>query len=198
MYRSAASVERLITLLGKLPGIGPKSAGRLAFHILKMSSEEAGELTDAIRTVKEKVRECDVCHNISESSPCYICLDQKRDRSVICVVEEALDVPSLEKVESCNWLYHILGGRLSPLDGIGPDDLHLKALLERINEETKEVIIATNPSVEGEATAMYISKLLKPLKVKVTRIARGIPVGADLEYADVMTLSRALEGRREF
>lgn len=198
MYRSAASVERLITLLGRLPGIGPKSAGRLAFHLLKMSGEDAGELVEAIRAVKEKVRACEVCYNISESSPCNICQDQKRDHSVICVVEEALDVQSLDKVDSLNCLYHVLGGRLSPLDGIGPDDLHLKALVTRIKDDINEVIIATNPSVEGEATAVYIAKLLKPLNVRVTRIARGVPVGADLEYADVMTLSRALEGRREF
>jgi len=198
MFRSAATVERLITLLGKLPGIGRKSAGRLAFHILKIPLEEATALADAIRAVKEKVGECQVCFNISESSPCYICSDPKRDRSLICVVEEALDVPSIDKVDSFRGLFHVLGGRLSPLDGIGPDDLKVKELLTRMNDDIKEVIIATNPSVEGEATAMYISKLLKPLNVIVTRIARGIPVGADLEYADVVTLSQAIEGRREF
>lgn len=206
MFRSAATVDRLITLLGKLPGIGRKSAGRLAFHILKMPLEEATALADAIRAAKEKVGECQVCFNISECSPCYICSDPRRDRSIICVVEEALDVPSIEKVDSYRGLFHVLGGRLSPLDGIGPEDLRIKALLARINNDNnddssvdvKEVIIATNPSVEGEATAMYISKLLKPLNITVTRIARGIPVGADLEYADVVTLSQALEGRREF
>ncbi len=200
MFRSAASVDRLITLLGKLPGIGRKSAGRLAFHILKIPLEEALALADAIRDAKEKVGECQICFNISESSPCYICSDPKRDRSLICVVEEALDVPSVDKVDSFRGLFHVLGGRLSPLDGIGPDDLSIKALLERMqgDEQIKEVIIATNPSVEGEATAMYLSKLIKPLNVTVTRIARGIPVGADLEYADVVTLSQALEGRREF
>lgn len=198
MFRSAASVDKLITHLGKLPGIGRKSAGRLAFHILKMAPEEALALAEAIRDAKEKVGECQVCFNISEQSPCYICSDPKRDQSVICVVEEALDVPSVEKVDSFRGLFHVLGGRLSPLDGIGPDDLHIKPLLSRIGETVKEVIIATNPSVEGEATAVYLSKLLKPLGVTVTRIARGIPVGADLEYADVVTLSRALEGRSEF
>ncbi len=198
MFRSAATVDRLITLLGRLPGIGRKSAGRLAFHILKIPLEEATALAEAIRAVKEKVGECQVCFNISESSPCYICSDPKRDRSLICVVEEALDVPSVDKVDSFRGLFHVLGGRLSPLDGIGPEDLSIKALLARMNDEVKEVIIATNPSVEGEATAMYISKLLNPLDVTVTRIARGIPVGADLEYADVVTLSQALEGRREF
>ncbi len=198
MFRSAASVDKLITLLGKLPGIGRKSAGRLAFHILKMPPEEALALAEAIRDAKEKVGECQVCYNISEQSPCYICSDPKRDQSIVCVVEEALDVPSVEKVDSFRGLFHVLGGRLSPLDGIGPDDLHIKPLLSRIGETVKEVIIATNPSVEGEATAVYLSKLLKPLGVTVTRIARGIPVGADLEYADVVTLSRALEGRSEF
>ena len=198
MFRSAATVDRLITLLGKLPGIGRKSAGRLAFHILKIPLEEALALADAIREVKEKVGECQVCFDISESSPCYICSDPKRDQSLICVVEEALDVPSIDKVDSFRGLFHVLGGRLSPLDGIGPEDLSIKGLLARMNDEIKEVIIATNPSVEGEATAMYLAKLLKPLNVTVTRIARGIPVGADLEYADVVTLSQALEGRREF
>jgi recombination protein RecR len=200
MFRSAATVDRLITLLGKLPGVGRKSAGRLAFHILKMPLEEATALADAIREVKEKVGECQVCFNISESSPCYICSDPKRDQSLICVVEEALDVPSIEKVDSFRGLFHVLGGRLSPLDGIGPEDLSIKALITRVhdNDTIKEVIIATNPSVEGEATAVYLSKLIKPMDISVTRIARGIPVGADLEYADVVTLSQALEGRREF
>ena len=198
MFQSAETVEKLITLLGKLPGIGRKSAGRLAFHILKMAPEQALELADTIRAVKEKVGQCEICHNISETSPCHICNDPKRDHSIICVVEEALDVPSLEKVENLRGVYHVLGGRLSPLDGVGPDDLSIKQLLSRITDEVAEVIIATNPSVEGEATAVYLAKLLKPLGVKVTRIARGIPVGGDLEYADVVTLSRALEGRREF
>lgn len=198
MFESAATVERLVTLLGKLPGIGTKSAGRLAFHILKMTDQEATELADTIRAVKEKVGQCEVCFNISESSPCHICQNPKRDHSQICVVEEALDVPSLEKVDQLRGLYHVLGGRLSPLDGIGPDDLRIKELLGRITDEVTEVIIATNPNVEGEATAVYLAKLLKPLGVTVTRIARGIPVGADLEYADAVTLSRALEGRREY
>lgn len=198
MSHSAPSVERLITLLGKFPGIGAKSAGRLAFYILKMSNAEAKELTDAITTVKEKVIECEVCFNISEESPCHICRDSRRDSSVICVVEDARDVLSLEKVEDVRWRYHVLGGRLSPLDGVGPDDLHISGLLSRLSDEVREVVIATNPNVEGEATAIYLSKLIKPLNVTVTRIARGLPVGADLEFADVVTLSRALEGRREF
>lgn len=198
MFQSAESVEKLITLLGKLPGVGRKSAGRLAFHILKMAPEEAEQLAAAIRAVKERVGECEECFNISERSPCHICSDPKRDRSLIVVVEEALDVISLEKVENLRGVYHVLGGRLSPLDGVGPDDLRIKELLARISDDVKEVVIATNPSVEGEATAVYLAKLLKPLGVRVTRIARGIPVGGDLEYADVVTLSRALEGRREF
>lgn len=198
MFESSATVERLVTLLGKLPGIGAKSAGRLAFHILKMTNQEANDLADTIRAVKEKVGHCEICFNISEGSPCHICKNPKRDHSLICVVEEALDVPALEKVDQLRGLYHVLGGRLSPLDGIGPDDLRIKELIARINDEIKEVIIATNPNVEGEATASYLAKLLKPLGVIVTRIARGIPVGADLEYADAVTLSRALEGRREY
>jgi recombination protein RecR len=198
MFESSATVERLVTLLGKLPGIGAKSAGRLAFHILKMTDQEATELAETIREVKDKVGQCEICFNISEGSPCHICQNPKRDHSQICVVEEALDVPSLEKVDQLRGLYHVLGGRLSPLDGIGPDDLRIKELLARMTDDVKEVIIATNPNVEGEATAMYLAKLLKPLGVTVTRIARGIPVGADLEYADAVTLSRALEGRREY
>lgn len=195
---SSDIVERLIRQLSRLPGIGRKSAGRLAFHILKMPKEEALEFAEIIRSAKERVGQCEICFNITESSPCAICKDVKRDSSVICVVEEALDVPSLEKVDSIRCRYHVLGGRLSPLDGIGPDDLHIKELLTRINEDVKEIILATNPSVEGEATASYLAKLIKALGVKVSRIARGIPVGADLEYADVVTLSRALEGRREY
>jgi len=197
MFRSAETVERLISLFRKLPGVGPKSAGRLAFHILKMSTNEALELAETIKEVKEKVGFCDICQNISETSPCYICNDPKRDKTKICVVEEAMDVVSLEKVEGYRGLYHVLGGRLSPLDGIGPEDIKIQELLKRLPADVEEIVIATNPTVEGEATAIYIAKLTKPLGVKVTRIARGIPVGADLEFADVVTLTRALEGRRE-
>ncbi len=197
MFRTSPSVEKLIKLLGKLPGVGPKSAGRLAFHILKISSDEARELAQTIIMVKEKVGVCAVCNNISEESPCAICSDHKRDHGLICVVEEALDVPSIEKVDEFRGVYHVLGGRLSPLDGIGPDDLKVRELVARITPETREVIIATNPTIEGEATALYVARLIKPLNVKVTRIARGIPVGADLEYADIVTLSRALSGRQE-
>jgi recombination protein RecR len=198
MLHTAETVERLISRLGRLPGIGPKSAARLAFHILKLSKEEAGELAEAIVQVKEKVGFCSICCNISESDPCPICTDPKRRNDVICVVEEAVDAAALDKAEGFNGLFHILGGRLSPLSGIGPDDLHIRELLTRIKDETVEIIIATNPNVEGEATATYLARLLKPMGVKVTRIARGLPVGSDLEYADAMTLSRALEGRQEF
>jgi recombination protein RecR len=197
MFKSAESVERLITQLSRLPGIGRKSAGRLAFYLLKIPKEEALELAQAIQDIKEKVGFCAICNNISESDPCHICSDSERRNDVICVVEEAVDLAALDKAEGFGGRYHVLGGRISPLDGIGPDDLKIKELLARIDDKVKEVIIATNPNVEGEATALYLAKLLKPLGVKVTRIARGLPVGSDLEYADGVTLSRALEGRQE-
>ncbi len=186
-----------MSLLSRLPGVGRKTAGRLAFYILKMPIEEARELAETIIAVKEKVGACSVCCNISESDPCVVCTDSRRDRSIICVVEEASDIVALEKAEDFRPLYHVLGGRLSPLDGIGPDDLHIKALLARLDGSVKEVIVATNPDVEGEATAMYLNKLIQPFGVKVTRIARGLPVGGDLEYADGVTITRALQGRQE-
>ncbi len=198
MLNTSESVERLIIQLGRLPGIGPKSAARLAFHILKLSKEEAIELAETIRQVKERVGICSICCNISESDPCRICTDPKRRQDVICVVEEAVDAAALDKAEGFNGLFHILGGRLSPLAGVGPDDLRIRELLARIKDEVTEIIIATNPNVEGDATAMYLARLLKPMGVKVTRIARGLPVGSDLEFADAMTLSRALEGRQEY
>jgi len=197
MFNSADSVERLTNWLSRLPGIGRKTAARLAFHILKLPAEEALELAELIREVKEKVSFCSICFNISETEPCSICTDPNRQRDVICVVEEAMDAAALDKVDRFNGQFHVLGGRLSPLDGIGPDDLRIKELLNRMSDEVKEVIIATNPNVEGEATAIYLAKLLSPLGPKVTRIARGLPVGSDLEYADSVTLSRALEGRQE-
>ncbi len=197
MYQSSESLGKLVTLLSRLPGVGRKTAGRLAFHILKMSAEEARDLAEAILAVKEKVGTCSVCANISETDPCAVCNDESRDRSMICVVEEASDIVALEKAEEFNPLYHVLGGRLSPLDGIGPDDLNIKQLLARLDGSVKEVIIATNPDVEGEATAMYLKKLISPFGVKVTRIARGLPVGGDLEYADGVTITRALQGRQE-
>ncbi len=198
MFKSASSVERLANRLARMPGIGRKSAARLAFYILNLTREEALELSDIIREVKDKVGFCSICFNISESDPCQVCQDPKRDSSVICVVEETADAAAIDKVDGFKSMFHILGGRLSPLDGIGPDDLRIKELLNRLGEEVSEVVLATNPNVEGEATAIYLSKLLKPLGVKVTRIARGLPVGADLEFADSATLGRALEGRQEF
>jgi recombination protein RecR len=197
MYQSSESLGRLVTLLSRLPGVGRKTAGRLAFHILKMSEDEARDLAEAILAVKEKVGTCSVCGNISETDPCAVCTDESRDRSLICVVEEASDIVALEKAEDFNPLYHVLNGRLSPLDGIGPDDLNIKQLLARLDGSVKEVVIATNPDVEGEATAMYLKKLISPFGVKVTRIARGLPVGGDLEYADGVTITRALQGRQE-
>lgn len=198
MFTSASTVERLVNSLAKLPGIGRKTAARLAFHILKMPKNEAVELAETIIEVKSKVGFCTICNNISETDPCNLCTDPRRRRDVICVVEQAMDVAALEKAEGFNGLFHVLGGRLSPLDGIGPDDLKIKELLHRLESEVTEIILATNPNVEGEATASYLSRLLKPLGLKVTRIARGLPVGSDLEYADSVTLTRALEGRQEY
>ncbi len=197
MFNSAGSVERLINQLARLPGIGRKTAARLAFHILKATREEAFELADTIREVKEKVGFCSICYNITEEDPCKICRDPQRDRHTICIVEDASDAAAFDRVEGFNVLFHVLGGRLSPLDGIGPDDLKIRELLNRLDDSVKEVIIATNPNVEGEATALYLSRLLKPMGIKVTRIARGLPVGADLEYADTITLTKSLEGRQE-
>ena len=198
MFKSAGTVERLANRLARLPGIGRKSANRLAFHILKLPKEEAVELADIIREVKDKVGFCSTCNNISETDPCHICGDPQRDRAVICIVEETADAAAIDRVEGFSGLFHILGGRLSPLDGIGPDDLKIRELLARLDDGVTEIIIATNPNVEGEATAVYLSKLLKPMGVKVTRIARGLPVGSDLEYADSVTLSRALDGRQDY
>ena len=197
MYTSSEAIERLIGQLSRLPGIGRKSAARLAFHILKLSPSEAGELANAIKDVKEKVGWCSICCNISEIDPCPACSDPRRRREIICVVEDAADAAAVDKAEGFNGLFHVLGGRLSPLDGVGPDDLHIKELLTRLDGVT-EIMIATNPNVEGKATATYLSRLLKPMGMKVTRIARGLPVGADLEYADSATISRALEGRQEY
>ena len=171
---------------------------RLVFYILKEDKSAAERLAQALLDVKERVKYCSICFNITEADPCFVCLDEKRDKSIICVVEEANDVLALEKTGVYNGLYHVLGGALSPLDGIGPDNLRVQELLHRLKEPVGEIILATNPNVEGEATAIYLSKLIKPLGIKVTRIARGLPVGGDLEYADQVTLMRALEGRREF
>ncbi len=193
------SLEKLVEEFSKFPGIGKKTAQRMAFFVLKQRREESEALAQAILDVKSKVRYCSVCFNITEEDPCSICKDEKRDRSMICVVEEANDVMALEKTNQYKGLYHVLGGVISPLDGIGPDDLKVKELLARLKDtQIKEVIIATNPSTEGEATALYLAKLIKPLEIKVTRIARGLPAGGDLEYADQTTLASALEGRVEF
>jgi len=193
------SVEKLIGEFSKLPGIGKKTAQRMAFYILKSRKEEAEALAQAVLDVKEKARYCSVCFNITEEDPCNICKDEKRERSIICVVEEANDVVALEKTNQYKGLFHVLGGVLSPLDGIGPDELKIKELLFRLKgKKVKEVILATNPNTEGEATAIYIAKLIKPLGIKVTRIARGLPAGGDLEYADQVTLANAIEGRIEF
>jgi recombination protein RecR len=197
VFDSAGSIERLISWLARLPGIGRKSAARLAFHILKLPVEEARELADLIREVKEKVRFCSICNNITEDDPCQVCNDPRRRQDVICVVEEAMDAAAMERVEGFDGRFHVLGGRLSPLDGIGPDDLKIKELMTRLKDDVREIIIATNPNVEGEATATYLSRLIKPMGITVTRIARGLPVGSDLEYADSATLSRALDGRQE-
>jgi recombination protein RecR len=193
------TIQKLIDEFSKFPGIGKKTAQRMAFYILKGKKEEAEALAKAILDVKEKVKYCSICFNITEEDPCVICQDQKRDRSIICVVEEANDVVALEKTDQYNGLFHVLGGVLSPLDGIGPDALKIKELVVRLKgKEVKEVILATNPNTEGEATAIYIAKLIKPLGIKVTRIARGLPAGGDLEYADQVTLANAIEGRVEF
>lgn len=197
MQYSSPSIERLIEEFQKFPGVGRKTAQRLVFYLLRSPKEEIAGLADAIKAVKEKVGFCSICFNISEKDPCDICTDPNRDRSVICAVEEASDLWALEKTGEYKGLFHILGGVLSPLDGIGPDDLHIKELLSRLKEGVKEIILATNPNTEGEATAVYLTHLIKPLKVKVTRIARGLPMGGDLEYADQVTLAKAIEGRIE-
>jgi len=192
---SSDVIERAIHELSKLPGVGRKSAQRHVFYLLKTSEEDVQGLADALVELKQKIRHCSICFNMTETEPCAICSSVTRDNSMICVVEEANDIIALEKTAEYKGLYHVLGGVLSPLDGIGPDDLRIKELLARITDKTQEVIIATNPNTEGEATALYLSKLLNPLNIRTTRIARGIPVGADLEYADEVTLSRALQGR---
>ncbi len=188
---------RLIDELQRLPGIGPKGAQRLAFHILKTPREDADRLADAVRHVKERVTYCSVCNNITDADPCGYCSSDSRDPRIICVVEEPQNVAAIEKTREFKGTYHVLMGALSPLQGIGPDDLKIKGLLSRVNDGVNEIILATNPNVEGEATAIYLARLLKPLGVKVTRIAMGVPVGSDLEYADEVTMHKALEGRRE-
>jgi len=195
---AAAPVARLIQEFHKLPGIGPKSAQRLTYYLLRVPQEEALALAQAILEVKEKIAFCSVCQNLTDTDPCLICDNPQRDRSQICVVEEALDILALERSGSYHGLYHVLHGVISPMDGVGPEDLKVEELLERLKSgEVSEVILATNPNLEGEATAMYLSRLLRPLGLRLTRLARGLPTGAYLEYADDLTLARALEGRQE-
>lgn len=194
----AKPLSKLINELSKLPGIGGKTAQRLAFHILSMDDRDALALSDAIRTAKSSMRYCSVCGNLTDEDPCAICSDESRDISTICVVESSKDVIAMEKIREYRGYYHVLHGAISPIDGIGPEDINLKSLIERLRDERiKEVIIATNPNIEGEATAMYIARLIKPSGIRVSRIAHGIPVGGDLEYADEVTLLKAVEGRHE-
>ncbi|AYD39077.1 recombination protein RecR [Clostridium fermenticellae] len=190
-------IEKLIEEFAKLPGIGYKTAQRLTFYVLNLPQEEVREFADALIKARGTIKYCSVCGNFTDTDPCAICSNPNRDKSVICVVEQPKDIIAMEKVREFNGLYHVLHGNISPMAGRGPDDIKLKELVRRMNGEIKEVIVATNPNVEGEATAMYISKILNPLGVKVTRIAHGVPVGGDLEYADEVTLSKALEGRTE-
>ncbi|HKF50709.1 MAG TPA: recombination mediator RecR [Candidatus Acidoferrales bacterium] len=194
----APSINRLIEELKHLPGIGQKTAQRLAFHLLRVDHERAMALSDAIREAKEKIRPCSVCNNITDTDPCYFCTAPTRDKKLICVVEEAPNIAAIEKTREYSGMYHVLGGALSPLQGRGPEQLKIKSLIERLKGGTvEEIIVATNPTAEGEATAVYLSKLIKPLGVRVTRIAMGIPVGSDLEYADEVTMVKAMEGRRD-
>ncbi|MGN1334257.1 MAG: recombination mediator RecR [Anaerovoracaceae bacterium] len=191
-------LAKLINELSKLPGIGAKSAQRLAFHILSLENAEAERLAEAITTAKQEMKYCSVCGNLTDQDPCAICSDPSRRDDVICVVESPRDVMAMERIKEFNGLYHVLHGVISPMEGIGPEDINLKSLIQRLQAgDVKELIIATNPNIEGEATAMYIARLIKPAGIKVTRIAHGIPVGGDLEYADEVTLLKSLEGRRE-
>ena len=191
-------ISKLIDSFMKLPGIGPKTAGRLAFFVLSMKEDTVLDFAKALVDAKRNLRFCSVCGHITDIDPCQICQDQSRDRSMICVVQDPKDVIAMEKMRDYNGLYHVLHGAISPMDGIGPEDINVPALLTRLqDEEVQELILATNPTIEGEATAMYISRLVKPSGITTTRIAHGLPVGGDLEYADEVTLSKALEGRRE-
>lgn len=198
MNQYAKPLNRLINELSKLPGIGGKTAQRLAFHILSMDQKGADALADSIKDAKEKMKYCSVCGNLTDTDPCGMCQDPRRRDDVVCVVESPRDVAAMERIKEFRGRYHVLHGAISPMEGIGPDDINLKSLIVRLqNEDIKEVIIATNPTIEGEATAMYIAKLIKPSGIKVTRIAHGVPVGGDLDFADEVTLLKAMEGRRE-
>lgn len=198
MKHYARPLSNLISELSKLPGIGGKTAQRLAFHILSQEDRDAFALAEAILNAKKTMKYCSVCGNLTDVDPCSICTDSTRDQSVICVVESPRDVSAMERIKEFQGLYHVLNGAISPMDGIGPEDINLKQLIIRLQQsDVKEVILATNPNIEGEATAMYTARLIKPAGIKVTRIAHGVPVGGDLEYADEVTLSKAMEGRRE-
>ena len=192
-------IQDLIDELGRLPGVGPKSAQRIAFHIIQSDRVDVTRLAEVLKTVKERVKFCSICGNISEEELCKICRDPRRDKTSICVVEESKDVLAIEKTREFKGSYHVLGGAISPIDGVGPENLRIKELMTRLAETTiSEVIIATDPNLEGEATATYLTRLIKPLGVKVSRLASGLPVGGDLEYADEITLGRAFEGRRSY
>lgn len=194
MYEGA--IQDLIDALGRLPGIGPKSAQRIAFHILQSDSEIADSLVEAVRTVKDRVKFCSECGNVSEEAQCRICRDPRRDPAKICVVEESKDVIAIERTREFRGKYHVLGGAISPIDGIGPDQLRIRELMQRLSDSTiTEIILATDPNLEGEATATYLARLIKPMGIAVSRLASGLPVGGDLEYADEVTLGRAFEGR---
>ncbi len=198
-YSASEPVSRLVEEFHKLPGIGPKTAQRLTYYLVRMSEEEARSLAEAVLAVKERIVLCSQCYNITESDPCSLCSDPGRDQTQICVVEEALDVAALDRTHAYGGLYHVLHGVISPMNGVGPDDLKIQPLLSRLRSgEVRELILATNPNLEGEATSMYINRLVAPLGLKVTRPARGLPVGGDLEYADEVTLGRAIDGRQEF
>lgn len=191
-------VARLIDAFAQLPGIGPKTASRLTFYLLRRPAEQTEALAEALRDLKERIIFCQQCFNITEQSPCKICQDEGRERGVVCVVEEPLDVLAIERTGEYRGLYHVLHGAISPVDGIGPDELRINELMARLRAEpVQEILLATNPNLEGEATAMYLARLIQPMGIRVTRLARGLPVGGDLEYADAVTLSRALEGRQE-
>jgi len=193
------NVQDLIDEFSRLPGIGPKTAQRLTFYLIRSSEKSLANLGSAVLNLKKDIKTCSVCSNIVETDPCSICEDTRRDRNVVCVVEEPLDVVAIERTGKFQGLYHVLGGVISPIEGVGPDELYVKELVSRLEEgEFEEAILATNPSVEGEATALYLQKIISPLGVKITRIARGLPMGGDLEYADEVTLSRAIEGRLDY
>ncbi|MCZ7557654.1 MAG: recombination mediator RecR [Bacteroidia bacterium] len=195
MLSTSPSLDALISEFSRLPGIGRKTAQRLALHVLKLSREDVERMARSLIEVKDRIRTCSVCCNITENDPCSICSSTRRDRTCICVVEESNDVFAIERSNEFRGMYHVLGGSLSPLEGIGPEDLRIRELLDRARQDVTEVILAMNPNVEGEATTLYLSRLLKPLGVTVTRIARGIPMGSDLEFTDAATISRAFEGR---